>query len=110
LITDGRFSGGTSGLSIGHISPEAAEGGAIGLVEAGDTIRINIPERSIELAVDPSELDARRSRMQARGSKAWTPEFRERVVSEALRAYALMTTDAAHGAVRDLRGLSRRVD
>ena len=109
LITDGRFSGGTSGLSVGHISPEAAEGGVIALVEAGDRIRINIPERSIELQVDPAELDARRARMEAKGSAAWLPELRDRVVSEALRAYALMTTDAAHGAVRDLRGL-RRVD
>jgi len=110
LITDGRFSGGTSGLSIGHVSPEAAEGGTIGLVEAGDTLRINIPERKIELAVDAGELDARRSRMRARGKEAWTPEFRERIVSDALRAYALMATDAAHGAVRDLSRLSRRDD
>ena len=110
LITDGRFSGGTSGLSIGHVSPEAAEGGVIGLVEVGDRIRINIPERSIELQVDAAELDARRARMEARGKKAWAPEFRERIVSDALRAYALMTTDAAHGAVRDLRGLKRVAD
>jgi dihydroxy-acid dehydratase len=110
LITDGRFSGGTSGLSIGHVSPEAAEGGVIGLVETGDRIRINIPERSIELQVDAAELDARRARMEARGRKAWAPEFRDRIVSDALRAYALMTTDAAHGAVRDLRGLKRVED
>ena len=110
LITDGRFSGGTSGLSIGHVSPEAAEGGAIGLVEAGDVIRIDIPERSIELQVGADELAARRARMEARGEAAWAPESRDRVVSEALRAYALMTTDAAHGAVRDISRLQRRKD
>jgi dihydroxy-acid dehydratase len=108
LITDGRFSGGTSGLSIGHVSPEAAEGGTIALVESGDSIRINIPERRIELLVDDDELGARRERMKARGDAAWTPEFRDRVVSVALRAYALMATDAAHGAVRNLDQLDRR--
>ena len=110
LVTDGRFSGGTSGLSIGHVSPEAAEGGTIGLVEDGDTIRIDIPQRSIEVVVDEAELEARRDRMRAKGDGAWAPEFRDRVVSEALRAYALMATDAAHGAVRDLDQLRRRDD
>ncbi|MDE0887067.1 MAG: dihydroxy-acid dehydratase [Myxococcota bacterium] len=110
LITDGRFSGGTSGLSIGHVSPEAAEGGAIGLVEAGDIIRINIPERSIELQVDEAELADRRARMEARGEAAWLPEGRDRQVSEALRVYALLATDAARGAVRDISGLYRRKD
>ncbi len=110
LITDGRFSGGTSGLSIGHVSPEAAEGGLIGLVEDGDRIRIDIPERSLELAVDDAEIEARRARMRARGDEAWTPAERDREVSEALRAYALMATDAAHGAVRDLSRLVRRED
>ena len=108
LVTDGRFSGGTSGLSIGHVSPEAAEGGVIGLIEAGDVIRIDIPERSIELKVDAAELEARRARMDALGDEGWQPEARDRVVSEALRAYALMATDAASGAVRDLSGLERR--
>ncbi len=110
LITDGRFSGGTSGLSIGHVSPEAAEGGLIGLVEDGDRIRIDIPERSLELAVDDAEIEAHRARMRARGDEAWTPAERDREVSEALRAYALMATDAAHGAVRDLSRLVRRED
>jgi dihydroxy-acid dehydratase len=104
LITDGRFSGGTSGLSIGHVSPEAAEGGAIGLVEDGDCIRIDIPARSIELLVTDTALDARRQAMEQRGNDAWRPH-RDRQVSLALRAYALMTTSAARGAVRDLDGL-----
>ncbi|HEV2559702.1 MAG TPA: dihydroxy-acid dehydratase [Microvirga sp.] len=100
LITDGRFSGGTSGLSIGHVSPEAAEGGLIGLVEEGDRIEIDIPNRTIRLAVADSELDARRSAMMARGEGAWKPGARERKISTALRAYAAMTTSAARGAVR----------
>jgi dihydroxy-acid dehydratase len=107
LITDGRFSGGTSGLSIGHVSPEAAEGGAIGLVEEGDGIRIDIPKRSIELLVDEAELARRRDAMNERGAAAWTPN-RKREVSQALRAYALMTTSAAKGAVRDLDQLVER--
>jgi dihydroxy-acid dehydratase len=102
LITDGRFSGGTSGLSIGHVSPEAAEGGLIGLVEEGDMIDIDIPNRSIELKVDEAELERRREAMVARGDKAFKPESRNRVVSSALKAYAAMTTSAARGAVRDI--------
>jgi dihydroxy-acid dehydratase len=100
LITDGRFSGGTSGLSIGHVSPEAAEGGVIGLIEDGDRIEIDIPNRSIELKVSEAELASRRETMAARGSEAWKPGKRERKVSSALRAYAAFTTSAARGAVR----------
>jgi dihydroxy-acid dehydratase len=102
LVTDGRFSGGTSGLSIGHVSPEAAEGGLIGLVQEGDLVEIDIPHRSIRLAVDDSELAMRRRAMEGRGEEAWKPQGRERMVSQALRAYAVMTTSAARGAVRDL--------
>jgi dihydroxy-acid dehydratase len=102
LLTDGRFSGGTSGLSIGHVSPEAANGGAIGLVEEGDTIEIDIPKRSIRLAVSDAELAARRAAMEARGDAAWKPVSRERAVSQALQAYALFATSADRGAVRDL--------
>jgi dihydroxy-acid dehydratase len=102
LLTDGRFSGGTSGLSIGHVSPEAADGGEIALVEEGDTIDIDIPNRSIVLAVDADELERRRVAQDARGDAAWTPLTRERHVSVALRAYAAMTTSAATGAVRDV--------
>ena len=101
LITDGRFSGGTSGLSIGHVSPEAAEGGLIALVEQGDTIEIDIPNRSIRLAVPDAEIAKRRAEMLARGDKAWKPvEQRKRKITTALRAYAAMTTSAAKGAVR----------
>jgi dihydroxy-acid dehydratase len=101
LITDGRFSGGSSGLSIGHISPEAAEGGTIGLVEDGDIIQIDIPNRSIRVAVEDAELDRRRKAMEARGDAAWKPEKkRTRKVSTALKAYAALTTSAARGAVR----------
>ena len=107
LITDGRFSGGTAGLSIGHVSPEAAEGGAIGLVEEGDTIEIDIPNRVLRVAVPNEELAARRARMEAKGKAAWTPK-RERHVSAALQAYAAMTTSAARGAVRDVTQLSRK--
>jgi len=102
LITDGRFSGGTSGLSIGHASPEAAGGGVIALVEEGDVIRIDIPDRSIHLDVADDELTRRRQSMQARGAMAWRPENRERPISAALRAYASMTTSAATGAVRKI--------
>jgi dihydroxy-acid dehydratase len=100
LITDGRFSGGSSGLSIGHVSPEAAEGGLIGLVKDGDIIELDIPNRSIRLAVDEAELSARRAAMLALGSKAWKPAKRDRKVSTALKAYAALTTSAARGAVR----------
>jgi len=108
LLTDGRFSGGTSGLSIGHVSPEAADGGAIGLVEDGDTIEIDIPARSIRLAVSDDELARRRAAMEARGDMAWRPVKRKRQVSAALQAYALMTTSADRGAVRDVSQIRRR--
>ncbi|MBJ9696920.1 dihydroxy-acid dehydratase [Burkholderia cenocepacia] len=104
LITDGRFSGGSSGLSIGHVSPEAAEGGEIGLLENGDTIEIDIPNRSINVLVSDDELRRRRAAMEARGEQAWQPEKRQRRVSAALRAYAAMTTSAARGAVRIVKG------
>jgi dihydroxy-acid dehydratase len=101
LVTDGRFSGGSSGLSIGHLSPEAAEGGLIGLAEAGDIIAIDIPRRSINLQVDDKELERRRAAMVAKGSAAWKPAApRKRKVTTALRAYAAMATSAAKGAVR----------
>jgi dihydroxy-acid dehydratase len=103
LITDGRFSGGTSGLSIGHVSPEAAEGGLIGLVQDGDRIEIDIPARSIHLAVDEAELKRRREAMLAKGDQAWKPAKRARKVSTALKAYAALTTSAARGAVRMVR-------
>ncbi len=108
LLTDGRFSGGTSGLSIGHVSPEAAEGGAIGLVQEGDTIEIDIPNRRIHLAVADAELSARRAEMEGRGQRAWKPVDRDRQVSAALRAYAAMTTSADTGAVRDVSQVERR--
>ena len=101
LITDGRFSGGTSGLSIGHVSPEAGSGGLIALVEDGDMIAIDIPNRSMVLEVADSELAARREAELARGDKAWTPKNRQRQVSYALRAYALLATSADKGAIRD---------
>jgi len=104
LVTDGRFSGGTSGLSIGHASPEAAEGGAIALIEEGDKIRIDIPARKIDLVISEAALDKRRAAMVARGKDAWRPN-RDRTVSQALQAYALMATSAARGAVRDIRQL-----
>jgi dihydroxy-acid dehydratase len=102
LITDGRFSGGTSGLSIGHASPEAAEGGNIGLVEEGDKIAIDIPNRGINLMISEAEFVRRREVMVAKGAQAWKPVNRERAVSPALRAYAAMVTSAAFGAVRDV--------
>jgi len=105
LLTDGRFSGGTSGLSIGHASPEAAEGGAIGLIEDGDTIEIDIPNRSINLTISDADLATRRTAMEAKGKDAWKPVGRERVVSKALQAYAALTTSADKGAVRDLEQL-----
>ncbi|MFI0459470.1 MAG: dihydroxy-acid dehydratase, partial [Candidatus Thiodiazotropha endolucinida] len=107
LITDGRFSGGTSGLSIGHCSPEAAEGGNIGLVEEGDIIEIDIPGRSIQVALGDDVLQHRRETMIARGNQAWQPVGRERTVSQALKAYAALTTSAARGAVRDLTQLDK---
>ena len=100
LITDGRFSGGTSGLSIGHISPEAAAGGAIGLVKDGDIIEINIPERTINVKVSDEELAKRRQAEEARGPKAFTPPFRQRTVSKALKAYAKMVASADKCGVR----------
>ena len=103
LLTDGRFSGGTSGLSIGHASPEAAAGGAIGLIENGDLIRIDIPNRSINVEIDQNELDRRR---EERDEKGWKPELsRPRKVSAALKAYALLATSADKGAVRNLEKL-----
>jgi dihydroxy-acid dehydratase len=102
LVTDGRFSGGSSGLSIGHVSPEAAEGGALALVEDGDPIEIDIPKRSIRLDVSDAELARRRAAMESRGAAAWKPASRQRAVSKALRAYAAMATSAARGAVREL--------
>ncbi|HEY1559417.1 MAG TPA: dihydroxy-acid dehydratase [Caulobacteraceae bacterium] len=104
LVTDGRFSGGTSGLSIGHVSPEAAEGGGIALVEDGDIIEIDIPSRSIRLALSEDELARRRA---AKGATPWKPANRARQVSPALQAYAALTTSAARGAVRDVGQLSR---
>ncbi|MDZ5650439.1 dihydroxy-acid dehydratase [Nitrospirillum sp. BR 11828] len=105
LVTDGRFSGGSSGLSIGHVSPEAAEGGTIGLVEEGDRIVIDIPNRSIRLDVEDAELERRRDAMKAKGAKAWKPATRDRKVSGALKAYAHFATSASRGAVRDTSGI-----
>ena len=102
LITDGRFSGGTSGLSIGHVSPEAAEGGLIALVHEGDRVEIDIPNRSIVLAVSEAILEERRTEMNARGADGWMAHGRKRKVTDALRAYAAFTTSAARGAVRDV--------
>jgi dihydroxy-acid dehydratase len=101
LVTDGRFSGGSSGLSIGHMSPEAAEGGALALVEEGDRIEIDIPRRVIRLDVSDAELARRREAMEARGAAAWKPASRQRSVSKALQAYAAMATSASRGAVRE---------
>jgi len=107
LFTDGRFSGGSSGLVIGHASPEAAEGGTIGLVEEGDTIEIDIPERRMHLKVSDAELAQRRAAMEAKGDLAWKPVGRQRVVSQALQAYAALATSADRGAVRDISQLKR---
>lgn len=107
LVTDGRFSGGSSGLSIGHVSPEAAEGGTIGLVEDGDRIEIDIPARSIRLDVSDEVLAQRRAAMDAKGRDGWNPGPRPRKVSAALKAYAALTTSAARGAVRDVDQLTR---
>ncbi len=108
LLTDGRFSGGTSGLSIGHASPEAADGGAIGLVEEGDVIEIDILGRRIQLMISDAALAARRLLMEARGEAAWQPVDRQRVVSAALQAYALMATSADKGAVRNVAQIRRK--
>ena len=106
LLTDGRFSGGTSGLSIGHVSPEAASGGAIGLVEEGDKVLIDIPNRSINLQVSNTELEQRRQAMESKGNDAWKPiQTRQRQVSHALKAYSLFATSADKGAVRDIEKL-----
>jgi dihydroxy-acid dehydratase len=105
LLTDGRFSGGTSGLSIGHASPEAASGGPLALVENGDRIHIDIPNRGIHLLIDDAEMAARREKQDARGKDAYKPLDRQRVVSPALKAYALLATSADKGAVRDLAKL-----
>lgn len=108
LLTDGRFSGGTSGLSIGHVSPEAAEGGLIALAQEGDIIEIDIPNRSIELKVDSETLKTRQQEMLARDDKAWKPtKTRSRKVTPALRAYAAMTTSADRGAVRDVSQIEK---
>ncbi len=101
LVTDGRFSGGSSGLSIGHVSPEAAEGGAIALVEDGDRLEIDIPRRALRLNVSDAELARRRTAMESRGPAAWKPASRNRTVSKALQAYAAMATSASRGAVRE---------
>jgi len=101
LVTDGRFSGATSGLSVGHVSPEAAEGGEIALVADGDEILIDIPDRTITLDVSGDELERRRAAMRTRGAAAWSPRARKRQVSRALRAYAALARSASHGAVRD---------
>jgi dihydroxy-acid dehydratase len=100
LVTDGRFSGGSSGISVGHVSPEAAEGGVIGLVEEGDEILIDIPNRALTLNVEDAVLAERRAKMES-SELPWQPRDRQRPVSAALRAYARLTTSAAYGAVRD---------
>ena len=101
------FSGGTSGLSIGHASPEAAAGGNIGLVESGDLVRIDIPGRTIDVLVSDDVLAERRAAMEAKGDRAWLPEKeRPRKVSAALKAYAKLVTSADRGAVRDLSQLN----
>jgi len=102
LVTDGRFSGGTSGLSIGHVSPEAAAAGPIALIEENDPLEIDIPSRSIRIAIPDEELEARRKTMEAKGAGAWKPANRQREVTPALKFYARMTTSADKGAVRNL--------
>ncbi|MEA3543872.1 MAG: dihydroxy-acid dehydratase [Thermodesulfobacteriota bacterium] len=108
LITDGRFSGGTSGLSIGHVSPEAAEGGMIALLEEGDLVAIDIPARNIVMQVENDILQQRQAAMEAKGRQAWQPISRQRQASRALQAYAATTTSAAQGAVRDLEQLQQK--
>jgi dihydroxy-acid dehydratase len=107
LITDGRFSGGSSGLCIGHISPESAEGGALALVEEGDTIEIDIPKRLMRVDLSDEELASRRKAAEAKGSAAWKPAARTRKVSQALQAYAAMATSASRGAVRDVSQIQK---
>jgi dihydroxy-acid dehydratase len=107
LLTDGRFSGGTSGLSIGHVSPEAAEGGAIALIHDGDMIDIDIPNRTIDLRITEDELVQRRVDEDAKGVESWHPGPRDRQVSAALQAYAAMATSADRGAIRDVGQLRR---
>ena len=102
LITDGRFSGGTSGLSIGHVSPEAAAGGAIGLIQEGDTIEIDIPNRSINVKISDKELEARRAKELEKGKLAFKPAPRKRKVSNALKAYSFFASSADKGAVKIL--------
>ncbi|MDN6324832.1 MAG: dihydroxy-acid dehydratase, partial [Corynebacterium sp.] len=101
LITDGRFSGGSSGISVGHISPEAADGGLIGLVENGDTVTIDVHNRQLTLDVPDEEIARRRAAMDA-SQKPWSPATRQRKVTKALRAYAKMATSADKGAVREV--------
>ena len=108
LITDGRFSGGTSGLSIGHMSPEAAEGGAIALLVEGDRIEIDIPKRILRVALDDATLEKRRRQMDAKGTAGWKPHDRKREVSTSLRAYAAFATSASRGAVRDVDQVTTR--
>jgi dihydroxy-acid dehydratase len=100
LLTDGRFSGGTSGLSIGHVSPEAAAGGAIALVQNGDPIEIDIPQRRIELMISSEELESRKKAEVARGKMAYQPQTRNRMISKALKAYASLVASADKGAIR----------
>ena len=100
LITDGRFSGGTSGLSIGHISPEAAEKGEIALIRDEDTIEINIPQRKINLLISDQEFEERRKQEEAKGKAGWKPGDRKRNITRALKAYASMVTSADRGAIR----------
>jgi dihydroxy-acid dehydratase len=107
LITDGRFSGGSSGLCIGHISPESAEGGSLALVEEGDRIEIDIPKRILRVSLSGEELLKRRKAMEAKGAAAWKPATRDRKVSQALQAYAAMATSAARGAVRDVSRIQK---
>jgi dihydroxy-acid dehydratase len=103
LFTDGRFSGGTSGLSIGHVSPEAASGGEIGLIHDGDTIEINIPGRSVNVVLPQGELERRKQKEANRGDKAFTTVSRTRQISKALQAYASMVTSADRGAIREVK-------
>jgi len=107
LITDGRFSGGSSGLAVGHVSPEAAEGGAIGLIEEGDIVEFDIPSRSVSLLVDAAELHRRCDAMNAKGADGWKP-VRKRIVTQALQAYGLLATSASRGAVRDITQITGR--